>query len=197
VLCALGLRWGQAVLVGFNGGALTFALSLGGLFSLHSHRKMRDAARANDTNRLSVLALTSLLMLVIVTAVLVDLPMARVAGTPMRAWSLALVLASLVIAWLFSNLIWALHYAHMYYGENGDGGLIFPQPHALAENVPQPAPNLWDFTYFAMAIGMAFATSDTNITRSDFRRMATVHGTISFFYNLIVLAFTINVTAGS
>jgi uncharacterized membrane protein len=44
---------------------------------------------------------------------------------------------------------------------------------------------------------MAFATSDVNITRSDIRRFATMHGTAAFFYNLIVLAFTINVTAGS
>lgn len=44
---------------------------------------------------------------------------------------------------------------------------------------------------------MAFATSDVEITTQRMRRVATVHGALAFFYNLIVLAFTINVTAGS
>jgi len=63
--------------------------------------------------------------------------------------------------------------------------------------VQAPPPCFWDFAYFATTIGMAFATSDVEITRADIRRIATLHGVIAFFYNLIVLAFTINVTAGS
>jgi uncharacterized membrane protein len=44
-------------------------------------------------------------------------------------------------------------------------------------------------------MGMAFATSDVAITEPRIRRFATLHGAAAFFYNLIVLAFTINVTA--
>jgi uncharacterized membrane protein len=44
---------------------------------------------------------------------------------------------------------------------------------------------------------MAFATSDVEICRSDMRRIALIHCILAFFYNLLVLAFTINVTAGS
>ena len=49
----------------------------------------------------------------------------------------------------------------------------------------------------AIAVGMAFATADIEIARADIRRLAMVHAAAAFFYNLIVLAFTINVTAGA
>jgi uncharacterized membrane protein len=155
---------------------------------------MRRHARENDTNRLGVLAITSLLMVVIVTALFVDLPHARAAQGWAKGAGLGMILGSLVVAWLFSNLVYALHYAHLYYRDEGEGGLNFPESH---EGTPAPPPCFWDFAYFAMTIGMAFATSDVEITRGDIRRIATLHGVAAFFYNLIVLAFTINVTAGS
>ncbi len=195
-LVALGLagfteRWSQAVLAGFDVGALVFTGSLWSLTRLHSPDKMRNHARANDTGRLGMLVLSSLIMLVIVTAVIVELPHARHDSGPAHMWALLLVLASLVIAWFFSNLIYALHYAHMFYREAQPGGLNFPRSTEAGH-----CPDFWDFVYFSLTIGMAFATSDIEISRSDFRRVAAVHGAAAFFYNLIVLAFTINVTAG-
>lgn len=196
LMFASGVRWSQAVLGGFDVGALLFIVSLWSLTRDDTPAKMRADAKANDSNRFGVLVITTALMLVIITAVAVDLPEARkLAGTPHVA-ALVLVLASLVVAWLFSNLIFALHYAHMFYRGDHTGGLNFPHPphHAGAEDGPH-CPDYWDFAYFSLTIGMAFATSDVEITRHDIRRAVTLHGAIAFFYNLIVLAFTINVTA--
>ena len=192
----LGARWGQAVLAGFDAGTLAFAASLSHLLRAHTPLQMRTHARANDTNRLGVLLITSLIMLVIVTAVFVDLPFARAAQGAAKGWALGFTLASLVAAWLFSNLIYALHYAHMYYRGEAEGGLNFPTPREDEPATPH-CPDFWDFIYFSATIGMAFATSDVEITRADIRRIAVLHGVAAFFYNLIVLAFTINVTAGS
>jgi uncharacterized membrane protein len=153
---------------------------------------MRVDAQANDSNRFGVLVITTLVMLVIVTAVAVELPESRKLTGTAHIAALLLVLSSLVIAWLFSNLVFALHYAHMFYREDGVGGLVFPhsgeEPHC---------PDYGDFIYFALTIGMAFATSDVEICRPDIRRTVTLHSAIAFFYNLVVLAFTINVTASS
>lgn len=190
LLLGLAPRWSQAVVGGFDIAALLFIASLWSLTRDDTPAKMHFDAKANDSNRFGVLVMTSLVMVVIVTAVAVELPEARRQQGSAHAASLVLVLFSLVVAWLFSNLIYALHYAHMYYREEGDGGLRFPhggdRPHY---------PDYWDFTYFSLTIGMAFATSDVEILRSDIRRIATVHGAVAFFYNLVVLAFTINVTA--
>ncbi|MDE2405619.1 MAG: DUF1345 domain-containing protein [Sphingomonadales bacterium] len=190
LLFALDARWSQAVIGAFDFAALLFIASLWGLTRDDTPAKMHADAVANDSNRFGVLVITSLVMLVIVTAVAVELPEARALRGRPHVASLLLVLTSLVIAWLFSNLTYALHYAHMYFRDDGVGGLRFPQ----GKEAPH-CPDYWDFAYFALTIGMAFATSDVEIERSDIRRVATVHGAVAFFYNLVVLAFTINVTA--
>jgi len=190
LLLGLAPRWSQAVIGGFDIGALLFVVSLWSLTRDDTPAKMRCDAKANDSNRFGVLVITSLVMVVIVTAVAVELPEARRQQGSAHAASLVLVLFSLVVAWLFSNLIYALHYAHMYFSDEGDGGMRFPHGDEGAH-----CPDYWDFAYFALTIGMAFATSDVEILRSDIRRIATVHGAVAFFYNLVVLAFTINVTA--
>lgn len=189
-----GLRWGQAVLGGFDLGALVFIASLWTLCRDSTHAQMRLHARQNDANRFAVLVISTMIMLVIVTALFVDLPHARGDSGYIKGAALILILASLVVAWLFSNLIYALHYAHIYYGGAKEGGLRFPAPD---DADPAHCPNFWDFFYFSLTIGMAFATSDVEITSPRLRRVATVHGALAFFYNLVVLAFTINVTAGS
>ena len=192
LLFGLASRWSQAVIGGFDIAALVFIASLWSLTRDNTPAKMSADARANDSNRLVVLVITSLLMVVIVAAVAVELPEARRQSGGVHAASLVLVLSSLVMAWLFSNLIYALHYAHMYFREDGVGGLRFPHNGEEAH-----CPDYWDFFYFSLTIGMAFATSDVEIRRSDIRRVAALHGALAFFYNLVVLAFTINVTASS
>jgi uncharacterized membrane protein len=87
---------------------------------------MRRHARDNDARRLGVLVITSLLMAVMVTGVAIELPDARRESGAGHMLSMLLVLASLVVAWVFSNLICALHYAHLFYGEGIEGGLKFP-----------------------------------------------------------------------
>ena len=103
----------------------------------------------------------------------------------------ALVLATIVLSYLFGNTIYALHYAHLYYvkHENGgdSGGLDF-------EGTDEP--DYWDFLYFAFTLGMAFATSDTHICSSQLRRVALLHTLSAFVFNLGVIAFTVGVLGG-
>jgi len=205
-LAPLVARWGQAVLGGFDLAALVFFVSLWPLTRDHAVVEMREKARANDTGRVGMLIITSLMVIVILTAVTVELPGARHETGVTHTMALALVLVSLVIAWLFSNLIVALHYAHLYYREWGDGGLTFPRSEPDSpdtddgnadndESGDESGPDYIDFVYFALTIGMAFATADISIPGRAIRRTAIVHAIAAFFYNLVVLAFTINVTA--
>jgi uncharacterized membrane protein len=189
-LSPLVQRWSQAMLGGFDVAVLIFAASLWPLTRDRTPGQIRRHAQDNDARRLGVLVITSLVMAVMVTSVAIELPDARRESGAGHVLSMLLVLTTLVIAWVFSNLICALHYAHLFYGDAGEGGLKFP---AEGENY---RPNFWDFAYFSLTMGMAFATSDVAITAPAIRRFATMHGAAAFFYNLIVLAFTINVTAG-
>lgn len=43
---------------------------------------------------------------------------------------------------------------------------------------------------------MTFQVSDVQITARKFRRLALVHGLMSFLFNTIILALTVNLAAG-
>jgi hypothetical protein len=59
-----------------------------------------------------------------------------------------------------------------------------------------PYPQLVDFLYFSMTVGVSFAASDVEVRSRVLRWHVMVHSVISFFYNAIVLAVAINIILG-
>jgi uncharacterized membrane protein len=184
---ALWLRWHEAVMAGFDVAALAFMASVAPLIDSVPDAMRRKAA-ANDANRELMLLLTGIVCLVILVAV--GVAMSQHGGPD--AASIVLLLATLLIAWLFSNLVYAMHYAHAYYLPNAQGkdggGLDFPG---------DQEPGYWDFLYFAFTLGMTFQTSDVGMTSTAIRRIALFHCFAAFLFNLGILAFTINVLGGA
>lgn len=179
----LGQRFG--VMAAFDVAALLFLASCIPLLR-HESRHMRAAARHNDANRVALLVITGaigLAILATIASVLVP------PGTP-EPRRLTLVIATLAIAWLFGNSVYALHYAHLFYSQRGGrdaGGLDFPQT---------PEPDYSDFIYFAWCLGMTFQTSDVTIASRPMRRAVTCHCLAAFVFNLGIIAFTINALGG-
>ncbi|HEY1603975.1 MAG TPA: DUF1345 domain-containing protein [Allosphingosinicella sp.] len=183
----LGLRHG--LMAGFDVAAAIFLLSLMPIFLRSDPVSMRSQTERNDANRILLLAITGAVVAVILVTVAAELTDQKVHG---GAWTKALVIATLALAWLFSNIVYALHYAHLYYrrGEAGKdrGGIDFPDT---------PEPDYSDFIYFSFTLGMTFQTSDSNITASGMRSVVVFHCFAGFVYNIGVLAFTINVLGGA
>ena len=105
---------------------------------------------------------------------------------------IAVVAATLLLSWLVTHTLFALRYAHEYYEPGSDktgitAGLAFPS---------EDRPDYWDFLYFALVLGMTFQVSDVQITSRKFRRLAMVHGLISFLFNTVIVALTVNIVAG-
>jgi uncharacterized membrane protein len=104
---------------------------------------------------------------------------------------LATCAAALLLSWLFMNTLFALHYAHQFYGDDARrqrrGGLEFPG---------RDDPDYWDFVYFAIVIGMTFQVSDVQITSRSIRRTVLVHGLVAFAFNVVIIALSVNVVAG-
>lgn len=177
---------GRGVMAGFDVAACVFLASLAPLFGHATADRMRRSARDNDANRALLLAITAATMIVILVAVAGELQGRN------DALGIALVIATLVLAWLFSNMVYALHYAHLFYLANDEakdsGGLDFP---ATKE------PDYWDFLYFSATLGMTFQTSDVGIESPRIRRVVLGQSLAAFVFNLGVLAFTINVLGGS
>jgi uncharacterized membrane protein len=179
----LGLRHGA--MAAFDAAALLFFASCVPLLR-HESEHMRAAARRNDANRAVLLLITAAVSLVILAAIAAEL-MQRGGREP---WQMALIVVTLVLSWLFSNTVYALHYAHLFYtGERGKdaGGIEFPGT---------PEPDYSDFLYFAICLGMTFQTSDVTITDRGMRRVVTLHCLAAFVFNLGVIAFSINVLGG-
>jgi uncharacterized membrane protein len=53
-----------------------------------------------------------------------------------------------------------------------------------------------DFAYFSFVIGMTCQVSDVQISSPQMRRLALMHGLISFMFNTAILAVFVNIVAG-
>lgn len=146
--------------------------------------QMRRHSKDNDANRAMLLAIT----VAVTTVILVTVGAVIGKGESHQVADVVMVIATLGLAWLFGNTVYALHYAHLFYqsgrGREGDAaGIEFP---GTAE------PDYWDFVYFAFTLGMTFQTSDCDVTAPAIRRVVVGHCLAAFVFNLGVLAFTIN-----
>jgi len=184
-LYACGVRASMALLLGFDLAALVYLILLAVLFSRASPELMRCQARAQDAGRWGFLWTGIVLTAVVMVALGAELHGSKEGGMA----GLALAGVSIVLSWLFMNSMFAMHYAHGYYGDYGKKheGLQFPDT---------PQPDYWDFAYFAIVIGMTFQVSDVQITSRYLRRVALLHGVIAFFFNVFIIALSVNVVAG-
>jgi len=174
------------IMLAFDAGAAAFLLSAAPLLG-HRASGMRESACRNDANRPMLLLITVIVGVAVFTAIAAEV----LSGIKSNPWALPAILGTLALSWTFSNTIYALHYAHIFYiaGRNGadSGGLEFPDT---------KEPDYWDFLYFAICLGMTFQTSDVTISSRRLRRVVTAHCLAAFVFNLGILAFTINVLGG-
>jgi uncharacterized membrane protein len=149
---------------------------------------MRKRAQQEDEAALVILALTVTASVASLGAIAAELAGIGGAESAGQATRLALAGVTILCSWFFLHTVFAVHYAHEFYGDAGeDRGLAFPQ---------EPAPDYWDFMYFAYTIGAAAQTSDVTITTRRMRRLVLAHTVLSFLFNTTVLALVINVGAG-
>lgn len=101
-------------------------------------------------------------------------------------------MAGVSIGWFLLHSVYTVKYAHHYYGnskQDKGSGLVFPEAEGYM-------PDFMDFVYFSFTLGMCFQTSDVNITNKKMRRIALWHSLISFIFNAVIIAVTINLIAG-
>ena len=166
----------KGFLLGFDLAAGLFLLLSLPLLKVRDPAVMRDHAAANDANRRMLLVVVAVVSLAVLVAVY-----AMTGAAP--GWKTKLlIVGTLLMAWLFANSVWALHYAHLAAARGG--GIDFPG---------SEPPGYAGFVYFAFTLGMTFQTSDVAITDRQIRSVATAHCLAAFVFNLGILAFTINV----
>ncbi|GAB5469863.1 MAG: DUF1345 domain-containing protein [Rhodospirillales bacterium] len=116
-------------------------------------------------------------------------------GDSAQLFHLALATGTIFITWLAIHSIFALHYAHLYYGEGHAaggprGGLAFPR------DEDDRTPLVYsDFFYFAICAGMTFEASDVQVTQRRMRKWVTCHTVLAFLYNTVILALLVDIAA--
>src|SRR5437763_11021955 len=102
---------------------------------------------------------------------------------------LLLALATVVLSWLLMHAVFGLRYAHRFY----DDSTTSAEEHARGLKFPEDyLPDYRDFAYFSFVIGMTCQVSDVSVTSREMRRLVLLHGILSFGFNTVILALTIN-----
>ncbi len=115
---------------------------------------------------------------------------------PGHKWLQAFIsLSAIVCSWILLHTIFTTRYADLYFKERkrqnrGDHteALMFPSPEK---------PDYLDFAYFSFVIGMTFQVSDVQINSKTIRRFVLLHSLISFAFNTVIVALTINLVIGA
>jgi uncharacterized membrane protein len=110
-----------------------------------------------------------------------------------RIMQMMISLSPVLLSWILLHTTFTIRYAHLYHDQNRlgtgtkVGGLDFPG---------KSDPDYLDFAYFSFVVGMTFQVSDVQVTSRAIRRLVLMHSLISFVFNTIIVALTINSIAG-
>jgi uncharacterized membrane protein len=176
------------VLMAWNGAVL----ALGPLIYIWMTRldagKMRARYREEDPTSPVILLVVVAGALLSVIAIVALLSNIKQFGPEERAEHILLATLTIINSWLLVPTMFTLHYADMYYSEEPDKPpLSFPGTRE---------PVFWDFVYFSFTIAVACQTADVSTNQVGIRRAVVAHSIISFLFNVSILGFAINVSAG-
>jgi uncharacterized membrane protein len=177
------------LIIGWNLGAGAYLLSALWMMFRSSHERMRKRALQQDEGSLLILTLVVSAAIASLAAIVCELAVAKDIKGTLRYEHIALAATTLLSSWAFTQVMFALHYAHDYYVadvKGGPGGLEFPGGHA---------PDYGDFLYFACVIGTSGQTADISFTTRTMRRTGLLHCVLAFFFNATLLALMINIAS--
>ncbi len=158
-------------------------------------KEISHVANEQDTTRLVMFLFVVAAAFISLFAIVLLLQTAPTAKGISR--HIVLSAASVFFSWTLIHTVFTIRYAHLFYtyptrgeqaaGADHHGGLEFPAT---------PHPDFLDFAYFSFVLGMTFQVADVNITAANMRRLALLHGFLSFVYNTIIVALSINIISG-
>ena len=179
-------------IIAWNFGVIVYLALSAFLFTTERLDHMPADAAAQEEGEWTIFWLTVAVVTFSFVAIIEEFAGSKDMSPTQRNLHVALVALTLFVSWLMTHTTFAFRYAHEYYeidpdGAGISGGLEFPG---------EKRPDYLDFLYFSLVLGMTFQVSDVQITARKFRRLAAVHGLLSFLFNTIILALTVNIAAG-
>jgi len=186
-------EWPFRALLGWCVGAAVYLVLAWWLAEVFDSKSTRQRSQAQDEPSVVIFGVMLLAVLACVASITLMLQQVKELEGTERVIHMVLAMTALALSWLFIQTLFAFRYAHRYYQEEKrkepDGpGLVFPN---------QPDPDYFDFFYYSFVIGMTSQVSDVQVSSREMRRLTLGHGILSFAFNVLIVALTINVLAGS
>ncbi len=177
------------LLIAWNAGAMIYVLLAVSMMTRSSRDHMRDRASAQDEGQFVILALVVISAVASLAAIGGELAVVKDMHGAAKIAHIGLAALTVVSSWAFTQIMFALHYAHGYYAALSEGrnpGLSFPD---------DDEPDYGDFFYFAAVIGTSGQTADVSFVSKMMRRIGSVHCILAYLFNTTVLALLINIGA--
>ena len=185
----LGQKLALGVVLGADAGAAVFLLTTGAVIMNDREHDVRRRASVDDENVAVIMGLVLGAMAASLSALIFALKQGKAPGHEPSPWLVVLAVVTLVESWLVVQMLFCIHYAHLYFGdsdndERPDKGVKFEgqQPESYRE-----------FWYMAVCMGATFQVSDFSITNTRFRDVITVHALVAFAFNTLVIALGVGI----
>jgi len=161
-------------------------------FSVTTSQQIRQLAKAQDSGRVIVFIIVLISTFASFFAVVLLL-LTKKDFQSTETFHVVTAISGMILSWILIHTIFTLRYAHIFYGDDE----VKPEIHAGGLEFPlDKKPDYLDFAYFSFVLGMTFQVSDVQVTSKRLRRIVMMHGILSFGYNTIMIALTINLIAG-
>lgn len=184
----------QFIVIWISFAGTQLALSLTTIFSVHP-LEMRKITKKQDLNMTVIFISVLFAAIASLFVILALLGKSHSSSGVELSMHVILSAVAVICSWALVHVVFIFRYAYLYYESAGKNkkdshyveGLEFPE---------EKEPDYLDFAYFSFVIGMTFQVSDVEISSKRIRRLALVHSLISFLFNTVIVALSINILSG-
>lgn len=162
------------------------------LFFTTSEKELHDVVEVQDDGLKAIFTIVLIALCISLFATLL-LVSNQAEPSMNKTLYMAITFSPVLFSWILLHTIFTVRYAHFYHDHNtldtgsNIGGMRFPS---------DAEPDYVDFAYFSFVIGMTFQVSDVQVNSRVIRRFVLMHSVLSFMFNTIIVAMTINTIAG-
>jgi uncharacterized membrane protein len=150
--------------------------------------QLQERYKEDDPTAPVILVVVIVAAILSVAAIVAFLTTLRQVDPSQKAAHIVLATLTIVDSWAVVPTIYALHYADLFYSSTAERRpLTFPGTRS---------PVFWDFAYFSFTIAAACQTADVSTRGVKMRKTVLAHSVISVLFNVSILGFAVNVTAG-
>jgi uncharacterized membrane protein len=176
------------IMIGWDSFSLCMIVMTWITFFITNAKQIRIQSKVQDPSR----SVIFIIILICAIASFLTVLLLIVSKKQEASWQKPVAVAGMLFSWLLIHTSFTLRYAHIFYGDHET------KPHTHAGGLQFPGdslPDYLDFAYYSFVLGMTFQVSDVQITSKRFRRLALLHGLISFIFDTTMIALTINILA--